>query len=71
MFTYPPIIASVEPCCKANGVPADCSGLCVKVNASVAPFSNKPNDERSNYPNFCDMYRSKIDFCWKESQEGT
>ena len=46
-------------CCQSKSVPSSCLGLC-KTQDHPVDYDNIV------YPNFCDLFKSEIDECWKE-----
>ena len=46
-------------CCNAKGVDSDCIGLC-------KPLDYPEDYDNIHYPNFCDLFKTEVNTCWKE-----
>ena len=46
-------------CCNEKGVDPACIGLC-------KPLDYPEDYNNINYPNFCDLFKTDINTCWKE-----
>ena len=51
-------------CCKEKGVDPDCIGLCKTL---VRP-EDRSDHGFSKYQNFCSIFVSEIDACWKKNK---